>query len=168
VNFPFEIVKLFRRSFLSFAVVFCCFLIVCCFVMPSASWFRRIRAKRKKVREKDADDDVEFDMGEGVSQRVIEDDDAGKDERRKVGAKQKRDRRRIIEEHETEDERIERLRINATKEQERRKVEKETEIEEHKVHRVQVDTTRKRKGRAERNDKETDLEKSARQKEEAE
>ena len=123
MNFPFEIVKLFLRSFLSFVVVFCCFLIVCCFVMPSASWFRRIRAKRKKVQEKDADDDVEFDMGEGVSQRVIEDDDAGKDERRKVGAKQKRDRRRIIEEDETEDARDERLRVNATKKRERRKVE---------------------------------------------
>jgi hypothetical protein len=37
--------------------------------MPSASWYRRIRAKRKKRRvEKDADDDVEFDTGEGVVQ----------------------------------------------------------------------------------------------------
>ena len=46
--------------------------------MPSASWFRRIRAKRKKGQvEKDANDDVVFDAGEGVVQRVIEDDDAG-------------------------------------------------------------------------------------------
>ena len=104
MNFPFEIVKLFCRSFLSFVVIFCCFLIVCCFVMPSASWFRCIRAKRKKGQvEKDADDDVVFDTEEGVVQRVIEDDETGKDERRRVRAKQKTDRRRIIEDDETED-----------------------------------------------------------------
>ena len=35
------------------------------FVMPSTSWFRRIRAKRKKGQvEKDTDDDVVFDTEE--------------------------------------------------------------------------------------------------------